>query len=140
MLGDLLGGIALTERVTGEEGPGPDEIMALNAEYHDNQLWEEKYSLYDSGTKAQVPFEAYAARSGEVVSAIVDYSFPSVEIRGDTAEVTRVYGFETESNHEDRREVQPLIREDGQWRIVLTPEQLAFYTSASSASAGATAE
>ena len=129
MLADILGGIVLTEEETGAEGPSPEEILALSAELHNNELWEERYWLYAAETKAQMPLAVYKARLEEAgMAAIVDYSFPTVEVTGDTANVTWVYRFQTASDWEQRRDVQPLVRENGLgWRVLLSPDQLAWY-------------
>jgi hypothetical protein len=104
-----------------------DEVMALSAQFANNELWAERYALLTSEGRAQVPFDTYVSKLAKPRTAITEYATVSMEINGDDASVTRVFGLESEDNYVDRRDTSPLVIEDGHWRIVLDEEDLQFY-------------
>jgi len=106
----------------------PEETLALSWEYMNAGQFGLAYDLYSSEAQAQVSLDQFT-RGNDTGWSTSDYAFPSIEISGDQATVERVLTaynpqtFETDQS----RAVQPLVREDGAWRISMRPDQLEYF-------------
>lgn len=124
--GSMVAEVDLT-RVNLEAVP-PDETLALSYEFYNAEHLDLAYDLYSSDAQAQVTFDQFA-RGNEGSPTISDYAFPSVRINGARSEVERTLTeYDPRTFEEDQeRKIQPLIREDGVWRIEMRPDQLEYY-------------
>jgi hypothetical protein len=115
------------------QGPGPEEILALQYEYYNMADYERAYELFAQETKARVSEQAYTSlnlkedEQGHGFS-YTQYSFPSVEIDGDqaTIEVVRTFSDANTSEEQDRVTHEAVLEDEG-WRIVMRNEQYETY-------------
>jgi hypothetical protein len=61
--------------------------------------------------------------------SVSDYSFSPAEIRGDSASVDVAFTVTSASGVERLQRTQEFVREGGDWRVVMRPEQLAAFTA-----------
>ena len=98
------------------------------------------YDLFDSQSKRRVSQEQYTAYFASAAPyEITDYSFPSSQTRGRTAEVVADLAISSSEGEDEYRVTQRLVREDGAWRVVMRDEQVASFAADDGGSATATA-
>ncbi|MDQ3316915.1 MAG: thermonuclease family protein [Actinomycetota bacterium] len=125
-------------------GPAPEKVLASQYRHINSGDYGAAYDLFDDGSRELVPLERYEAYfQSEAPYEITSYSFPSAQVRGDTASVVADLSVSSSDGEEGYQVTQELVREDGSWRVVMRDEQVASFAasdSGSSASASATAE
>ena len=105
------------------QGPRPEEILALQYEYNNMTAFEQAYDLFAQETKDRVPVRRYASVQWEGTLAFLDYSFPSVDLRGDRATIDRVATYTNGEETGRDQAAQEMVLEAGGWRIVMRDEQ-----------------
>lgn len=105
------------------QGPRPEEILALQYEYNNMTAFEQAYELFAQETKDRVPVRRYASVQWEGTLAFLDYSFPSMDLRGDRATVDRVATYTNGVETGQDKATQEMVLEAGGWRILMRHEQ-----------------
>lgn len=120
--------VNLTEEAS-QETP-PEQILALQYEYINMAAFDEAYALFADQSQQIVSPEQYKAYFESVGPyGIKDYSFPSVQVQGDTATVEIVYtGFSMVTEEEQLQRTQQMVLEEDGWRVVMRDEQIAVFT------------
>jgi hypothetical protein len=124
--------------------PRPEEILALQYEYNNMTAFEQAYGLFAQETKDRVPVQKYASVQWEGTLAFLDYSFPSIDLRGDRATIDRVATYTNGEETGQDKATQEMVLEAGGWRIVMRDEQYELFlgggeATSSSASASRSA-
>jgi hypothetical protein len=118
--------VDLTER--DPLGPRPEETLALQYEYGNMEEWERAYDLFAQESKDRVSLEQYEATNNKGTKECVsEYSFPSVNVKGDHATIERVFSWETPDDEGQDRATQEMVLEDEGWRILMRDEQYEYY-------------
>lgn len=112
-----------------EEIP-PEDILALQYEYVTMAAFDEAYALFADQSQQLVSPEQYKAFFENVGPyGTKNYSFPSVQVQGDTATVNVVFtAFSMVSEEEQFQRTQQMVLEDEGWRIVMRDEQVSAFT------------
>ena len=82
-------------------------------------------------------YEAYFENNAPY--SIDDYSFLSMNVRGNVASVVVNLAVSSSTGEDQYQVTQQLIREDGRWRVVMRDAQVASFISAGSSSASSSA-
>ena len=138
--------LAVAEEVTAElgvvdlresdpQGPRPEEILALQAEYFNMTDFERAYDLYAQQSKDRVSEQAFVGaqkegkQQGVSPTNPTSYSIPSAEIEGDRATIPLV-GIEPPVEGEglhrvvtDPHEAEAVLEDEG-WRIMMGKSEL----------------
>jgi hypothetical protein len=121
-----VGVVDLTER--DPLGPRPEETLALQYEYGNMEEWERAYDLFAQESKDRVSLEQYEATNNKgPKESVSEYSFPSVNVKGDHATIERVFSWETPDDEGQDRATQEMVLEDEGWRILMRDEQYEYY-------------
>ncbi len=124
----------LSSMVEVEEGAAsemaPEEILALQYQYINADNYEAAYNLFTEESKQLVSLEQYRTYFENAgYYDIVDYTFVSVQVEGDTATVVTDYVVSSGiAGEEQYQRTQQLVREDGSWRVVMRDEQVGVFT------------
>ncbi|MBA2691491.1 MAG: hypothetical protein H0U65_03225 [Rubrobacter sp.] len=107
----------------------PQEMMALYYEYGNMQAWGKTYEMFDSASQEQVAYDSYEDFWTSLqTSAITEYSFPSVDVQGDSATIEVVRTGASEEGPEQQQLTQEMILEDDGWRLVMRDDQIETFT------------
>ena len=118
----------------------PQDVLASQYRHINSGDYGSAYDLFDERSQDLVSLEQYIAFfASEAPYRITDYSFPSVEVQGDTASVVIDLAVSSASGEEEYQATQQLVRSDGAWRVVMRDDQIAAFTEAGSSSASASA-
>jgi hypothetical protein len=120
-------------RESDPQGPGPEEILALQFEYHNMADYERAYELFAQESKARVSEQVYTSlnqredQRGRGFS-YTNYSFPAINIEDDraTLEVVRTIASADTSEAQDQTTQEAVLEDEG-WRIVMRDEQYKTY-------------
>jgi hypothetical protein len=109
------------------QGPRPEEILALQYEYSNMTAWEQAYDLFAQESKDRVPLEEYVSEQNrfaqETPTAIIEYSFPTVDVQGNHATIERVFtASDPEGEYQDKVTQEAVLEENG-WRILMRDDQ-----------------
>lgn len=122
----------------------PDEVLVSQYRHINSGNYEAAYDLFDGESRRLVALEQYEAYFASAAPyEITDYAFPSAQIQGAEASVVADLTVSSSDGEEQYEVTQRLVREDGDWRVVMRDEQAASFAAAnssSSASASATPE
>jgi len=117
-----------------EEG-STEEVLALQYEYINRGDFEQAYSLFAQRSRREVSLEQYRAFFEENAPySVTDYLFSSVRIEGDSATVDAEFTVNSAAGVERLQRTQELVREGGNWRVVMRPEQIAAFSARENAS------
>ncbi len=123
------------EEAVKQEG-SPEETLDLQYQYINAGDYESAYALFDEGSKQAVSVEQYRAFfESNAPYSTTDYSFPSVSVQGEGATVEAAFTVTSASGQERLQRTQQLVREEGQWRVVMRNEQVTAFVGTSSESA-----
>ena len=131
------------------EGPTPDEVLAAQYRHINSGDYEAAYDLFDSGSRGRISLGQYRAYFASAAPyEIESYRFPSVRARGGSASVVADLAVSSSDGDESYEATQELVREGGDWRVVMRDEQASSFAAAgdpsastsASATANATAE
>ena len=118
------------ERPATQQG-SPEEVLALQYRLINAGDYEGAYALFDDRSKLLITPEQYAAYfEANAPYAITDYSFLSVDDRGDDASVEAELTASSGSGQETYAVTQPLVREGAAWRVVMRDEQASTFAGA----------
>jgi micrococcal nuclease len=102
--------------------------------------YEAAYDLFDDGSRELVSLEEYSAFFESASPyEIANYSFPSVRVQRDEASVVADLAVSSSDGEESYEVTQELVREDGNWRVVMRNEQVASFAAAGGTSGGSSA-
>ena len=128
------------------DSPAPEEVLASQYEHINSGDYRAAYDLFDGQSRVLISPEQYEAYFAAAATyEITDYSFPTVEVQRDEASVVVDLAVSSSAGDESYEVTQELVREEGDWRVVMRDEQVASFAAAdgssgaSSASAGAAA-
>lgn len=114
------------------EESAPEETLELQYQYINTAAYREAYELFTEDSRQSVSLEEYQAYFEETAPyEVVDYSFPSVQVDGDTATVETAVTVSTgPAGIEQYQRAQELELSDGGWQVVMRDEQVESFTSA----------
>ena len=120
-------------RTTGEpstpEGESPEDVLALQYEYINGGDFGKAYSLFAEQSRRQVSLGQYRAFfEANAPYSVTDYSFSPPEVQGDSASVDVEFTANSASGTERLQRTQEFVRENGDWRVLMRPEQVAVFT------------
>ena len=102
--------------------------------------YEAAYDLFDDGSRELVSLGEYSAFFESASPyEIANYSFPSVRVQRDEASVVADLAVSSSDGEESYEVTQELVREDGNWRVVMRNEQVASFAAAGGTSGGSSA-
>jgi ketosteroid isomerase-like protein len=108
--------------------PSPKEVLASQYRYINAGDYDAAYELFDEQSQQMVSSKQYSAYFASVAPyEIASYSFPSVQVQDDTASLVVDLAVSS-SNGEERYQVtQKMVREEGDWRVVMRNAQVASF-------------
>ena len=113
-----------------QEG-SPEEVLALQYRLINAGDYEGAYALFAEQSKGLITPEQYRAYfESNAPYSITDYSFLSVDDRGDEASVEAELTANSGSGQESYGVTQPLVREGTAWRVVMRDEQASTFAGA----------
>ena len=105
-------------------GGWPEEILARQYRLINGGEYGAAYALFADESKALVPPQEYGAFfEANAPYSITDYSFPSVDIRGEEATVGVSFTLSDDEGSQEISVTQRLTCEDRAWRVVMRDEQ-----------------
>ncbi len=117
------------QAATQEESP--EEVLALQYRLINEGDYEGAYALFADESKLLITPEQYAAYFGaNAPYSITDYSFLSVDDRGDEATVEAALTASSGSGQESYQVSQQLVRQGAVWRVVMRDEQASNFATA----------
>ena len=123
------------------EGRSPEEVLALQYEYINRGDFERAYSLFDEQSRQEVSLEQYSAFfEANAPYSVTDYSFSSAQEQGGSATLDSEFTVNSASGVEQLQRTQRFVRESGEWRVVMRPDQVAALTATSNTAESAPAE
>lgn len=123
------------EQAATQEG-SPEGVLALQYRLINAGDYEGAYALFADESKLLITPEQYAAYfEANAPYSITDYSFLSVDDRGDEATVEAALTATSGSGQESYGVAQPLVRQGTAWRVVMRDEQASSFASAGQATA-----
>ena len=105
--------------------PAPDEVLASQYKHINSGDYGAAYDLFDDRSRALISlgeYEVYFAAAAPY--EIADYSFPTVDVQRDEASVAADLAVSSSAGDESYEVTQQLVREDGDWRVVMRDEQV----------------
>jgi len=138
---------AASDKHTEPQAQSPKDVLASQYRYINEGNYGMAYDLFASRSQQLVSLEQYNAYFASVAPyKIESHSFPDVRVQGDTASVVVDLAVSSSTGEDEYRVTQRMVREGGNWRVVMRDEQLATFTdtgtsspSASSGSASSSA-
>ena len=127
---------ATTPETTAEEATtvadqAPEEVLASQYELINAGDYEAAYALFDVGSQQLVSPEQYGAYFASLAPyEITSYSFSSVQVEGETAILVVDLSVSSSAGVERYQVSQQMVLQDGEWRAVMRPEQVAAFTAA----------
>ncbi|MDP9476576.1 MAG: hypothetical protein M3R38_12985 [Actinomycetota bacterium] len=113
-----------------QEG-SPEEVLALQYRLINAGDYEGAYALFADESKQLITPEQYRAYfEANAPYSITDYSFLSVDDRGDEATVEAALTATSGSGQESYQVTQPLVRQGATWRVVMRDEQASAFATA----------
>ncbi|MDP9437777.1 MAG: hypothetical protein M3P49_03385 [Actinomycetota bacterium] len=113
-----------------DAGQAPEEVLdnqyrLINAGFYDSA-----YDMFSEESRQKISREQYEDFFLGNDYAISDYSITSVNREGDEAVLEVELTTTSDAGQESYGVSQPLVREDGVWRVVVRDEQVATFTEA----------
>jgi hypothetical protein len=119
------------EQAATQEG-SPEDVLALQYRLINAGDYEGAYALFADESKQLITPEQYAAFfEANAPYSITDYSFLSVDNRGDEATVQAALTASSGLGQESYQVAQPLVRQGAVWRVVMRDEQASSFAAAS---------
>ena len=113
-----------------DDEDSPEDVLALQYEYINRGDYERAYSLFAERSQREVSLARYRKFfEDNAPYSVTDYSFSPAEIEGDSASVDAAFTVTSASGVERLERTQEFVREDGDWRVVMRPEQIAAFTA-----------
>jgi hypothetical protein len=109
----------------------PEDVLALQYRLINAGDYEGAYELFAERSKGVISLEQYRAFfETNSPYSVTDYSFPSVDVRGDAATVGAAFTVDSPSGREVLERTQELVCEGPVWRVVMREEQAAAFAEA----------
>jgi hypothetical protein len=119
-----------TEETSASEEQAPEDVLALQYEYINAGNLEEAYALFTEQSRQEVSLRQYRAFfEANAPYSVTDYSFSPAQVQGDSASVDVEFTATSASGVERLQRTQEFARENGDWRVVMRPEQVAVFTA-----------
>lgn len=119
-----------TEDADASQEQAPEDVLALQYEYINGGDFGQAYSLFAEQSRTQVSLGQYEAffRVNAPYS-VTNYSFSPAEIQGNSASVDAAFTVTSASGVERLQRTQGFVRENGEWLVLMRPEQVARFTA-----------
>ena len=118
------------------EGRSPEETLALQYEYINRGDFQKAYSLFAEQSRREVSSEQYQVFfEANAPYSVTDYSFSPAQTQGDSATVDAEFTANSVAGSERLQRTQRFVLENGEWRVVMRPEQVAAFTAIGDAGA-----
>jgi hypothetical protein len=128
IVGRVLSSMVEVEAGTSDE-MAPEDILALQYEHINAGDYEAAYDLFAEQSKQLVSLEQYRAFFENAgYYQLIDYSFPSVQVDGDTASIVADFTVSSGTGESQYQKTQQIVRKDGSWRVVMRDEQVETFT------------
>lgn len=122
------------------EGRSPEEVLALQYEYINRGDFDKAYSLFAEQSQQEVSLAQYRAFfEDNAPYSVTDYSFSAPQAQEDSATLEAEFTANSASGTEQLQRTQRFVRETGEWRVVMRPDQVAAFTATSSPESGSKA-
>ncbi len=109
----------------------PEEVLASQYELVNAGAYAAAYALFDAQSQQLVSSEEYGAYFATLAPyEIMSYSFSSAQVQGETATVVIDLTVSSSAGVEQYQVSQKMVLEDGSWRAVMRPEQVASFIAA----------
>lgn len=97
----------------------PEDVLALQYQHINAGRYQEAYSLFTEQSRQLVSLAEYRAYFESVAPYEIDaYSFPSVQVQGDTATIEAAITASTgPTGTEQYQRTQQMVRSDEDWRV-----------------------
>jgi hypothetical protein len=119
-----------TEEANASQERPPEDVLALQYEYINRGDFDNAYSLFAEQSRQEVSLEQYRAFfEANAPYSLSDYSFSSTQTQGDSATVDATFTANSAAGAEQLERTQRFARENGEWRVVIRPEQIAAFTA-----------
>jgi len=119
-----------TEEATTVVDQAPEEVLASQYDLINAGDYGAAYELFDEGSQQLVSPEQYGAYFASLAPyEITSYSFSSVQVRGETAILIVDLTVSSSVGVESYQVSQQMVLQDGEWRAVMRPEQVAAFTA-----------
>jgi hypothetical protein len=126
---------APTKQGARQEEGSPEDVLALQYEYINTGDFEQAYSLFAQQSRREVSLAQYRTFfEANAPYSVTDYSFLSVRTQGSSASVEATFTVNSAGGVEQLQRTQQLVRENGDWRVLMRPEQTAAFTAKENAS------
>ncbi len=113
-----------------EDEKSPEDVLALQYEYINSANYELAYLLFDGRSRREVSLAQYRKFfEDNAPYSVTDYSFSPAEIEDDSASVDAEFTITSSSGVDRVERTQEFVRERGNWRVVMRPEQTAAFTA-----------
>jgi len=110
----------------------PEDMLALQYEYINRGDYQSAYSLFAEQSRQEVSLGQYRAFfEANAPYSLSDYSFSSTQAQGDSVTVDAAFTVNSPSGTEQLQKTQRFVRENGEWRVVMRPDQVATFTATS---------
>jgi hypothetical protein len=121
--------LAATEsEVDTSQEQAPEDVLAAQYEYINSADYENAYALFAEQSQQLVSLEQYSAFfEANAPYLVSDYSFPSVQVQGETATVEVAFTASWAGGEGQFNKTQQLVQEDGGWRVVMRDDQVAAF-------------
>ncbi|MGF1470517.1 MAG: hypothetical protein ACFB50_02095 [Rubrobacteraceae bacterium] len=112
------------------EEQAPEDTLALQYEYINEGDYGSAYNLFAEQSRELVSFDEYKAFFENAgYYEITDYSFPIVQVGGETATMEGELYVSSGTNGDEQYSItQRLVRENGSWRVIMRDGQVATFT------------
>ena len=124
-----------TKQAARQEEGSPEDVLALQYEYINRGDFEQAYSLFAQQSRREVSLPQYRAFfEANAPYSVTDYSFLSVRTQGNSSSVDAAFTVNSAGGVEQLQRTQQLVRENGDWRVLMRPEQIEAFTATENAS------
>lgn len=112
------------------QGPSPEEILALYYTYGNMGAYAQQYALFSYESKQRITEEQFVSYFESIYpSGTKDFSFPSVDVRGEEATVEIVRTDFDGEGEEQVQITQEMARQEEGWRVVAREDQVESLTA-----------
>ena len=123
-----------TEEPSASEEQAPEDVLALQYEYINTRNFEDAYALFAEQSRQEVSLRQYRAFfEANAPYSVTDYAFSPAQVQGDSASVDVEFTATSAWGAERLERTQEFVRENGEWRVVMRPEQVAIFTATDNA-------
>jgi len=126
---------ATSDEHTKHQTQSPKDVLASQYQYINEGNYGMAYDLFANQSQQLVSLEEYNAYFASVAPyEIESYSFPDMDVQSDSASVVADLAVSSSRGEDEYQVTQRMVREDGEWRVVMRDEQVASFTDTSASS------